>query len=318
MTVEERWQRRFPHRPLDVDGIQQLVGSEVLKAELLTGGLRNTNYKVQLAGPGEPLVLRLYTADAAACAREVALVQLVHERVPVPAVVRAEPAADPPWTLFEWIDGVRFDHMLLSASAEEVEHSCRSAGAMLAAIHSFTFSGPGMLGPRLEIAEPMGFPWLTGVRDFFASGHARRLVGDDLANDVVQLVNREAWRLDGIWSQAHLIHCDYKPWNLLVHRDASGWCISGVLDWEFSISGPPLYDVSIFLRYRDRLPPEYTHGLLSGYRDAGGNLPEDAARLSRLIDLVSLSTFLERASDDQTIVNDVTPVLAAAVSTFSA
>ena len=75
----------------------------------------NTNYKLRLAGEEPPAVLRLYTAEAAACAREVALMQLVGERVPVPRVLSADPTADPPWALFEWIDGERFDQMLVQA-----------------------------------------------------------------------------------------------------------------------------------------------------------------------------------------------------------
>lgn len=316
MAVEEGWRRRFPHVALDREAIEQRIGAHVLEAELLAGGLRNTNYKVLLGRPIRPVVLRLYTADPTACAREVALLQLVHDRVPVPGVLQADPAADPPWALFEWIDGVRFDRMLSANSTEAVEQSCRSAGEVLAAIHAYTFAGPGMLGPHLEIAEPMGFPWLTGVEEFFASEYARQLVGDARANGVLRLVDREASGLEAMWSQSSLIHCDYKPWNLLVRQGTSGWAISAALDWEFSISGPPLCDIGIFLRYSDRMPPEYTSGLLDGYRAAGGSLPDDARNLARLIDLVSLQTFLERAGDDPAIISDVVQVLAATLDAF--
>jgi hypothetical protein len=55
-----------------------------MEADLLGGGLRNPNYRLHLAGDPRPVVLRLYTADTAACAREVSLMGLVGERVPVP------------------------------------------------------------------------------------------------------------------------------------------------------------------------------------------------------------------------------------------
>jgi len=112
--------------------------SRCWKQPVLRGGLRNTNYKLRLAGEERPAVLRLYTAEAAACAREVALMRLVGERVPVPRVLSADPTADPPWALFEWIDGERFDQMLVQATPDEVEQACRSAGEVLAAIHGFT------------------------------------------------------------------------------------------------------------------------------------------------------------------------------------
>ncbi len=62
------------------------------------------------------------------------------------------------------------------------------------------------------------------------------------------------------------------------------------------------------------MPPEYVAALLNGYRAAGGSVPADVRNLARLIDLVSLWTFLERASDDPAIVRDVRPVLVETVT----
>src|SRR6266851_2124610 len=205
MAVEEGWQRRHPHLQLDCNAIQSLLGTAVLEAELLSGGLRNTNYRLRLVGERRPVVLRLYVAEPAACGREISLMRLVADRVPVPAVLRAEPMADPPWTLFEWIDGVRFDRMLVQASTAETEDACRSAGEVLAAIHSFAFASPGLLGPNLDIVESLGYSWLTGVAEFFGQDRARQLVGAELANSVVRLVQREEWRLADAWTQAQLV-----------------------------------------------------------------------------------------------------------------
>jgi Ser/Thr protein kinase RdoA (MazF antagonist) len=110
----------------------------------------------------------------------------------------------------------------------------------------------------------MGYSWLTGVEDFFAHDRARELVGAELANEVVRLIQREAWRLAPVWSQSRLVHADYKPWNLLVRRGASGWAISAVLDREFTFAGPPLADFGVFLRYSERMPAEYETGFLDG------------------------------------------------------
>lgn len=317
MAVEESWQRRHPHLQLDCDAIQSLLGTGVLNAEVLSGGLRNTNYRLRLVGEQRPMVLRLYVAEPAACAREIALMRLVAERVPVPRVLRAEPIADPPWALFEWIDGVRFDRMLVQASAAEVEGACRSAGEVLAAIHRFAFASPGFLGPNLDIVESLGYSWLTGVAEFFGQDRGRQLVGAELADSLVRLVRREEWRLADAWTKSQLVHADYKPWNLLVRQATSGWVISAALDWEFTFAGPPLCDFGIFLRYSERMPPEYVAGFLDGYRAAGGSVPADARNLACLIDLVSLWTFLERASDDPAIVRDVKPLLVATVAAFA-
>ena len=46
-------------------------------------------------------------------------------------------------------------------------------------------------------------------------------------------------------------------------------------------------------------------GFLQGYRAAGGSVPSDTRNLARLIDLVSLWTFLERASDHPMVYTEV-------------
>ncbi|MBV9357990.1 MAG: aminoglycoside phosphotransferase family protein [Chloroflexi bacterium] len=313
MAVEEAWPRRRPVLRLGRHAIQELIRLPVHDAQLLGGGLRNTNYRLRLRGEAKPVVLRLYTVDARACPREVALMRLVDGQVPVPRVFDANPEADPPWALVEWMEGTRFDQGLARASPAEVEQGCRSAGAVLAAMHRFTFPAPGFLTPSLAIGEPMGESWLAGVEAFFASDPARQLVGAGLAERLVQLVRREARRLEDVWDQASLVHADYKPWNLLVRPTASGWTIGAVLDWEFALAGPRLYDIGVFLRYRDRMPEAYARGFVDGYRAAGGSLPPDVLDLARLIDLVSLWMFLEHDPDAQ-IVRDVIPLLEASLA----
>ena len=317
LAVEEGWQRRVPHLVLDQAALERLLGVPLLEAHLLEGGLRNTNYRVRVRGEARPLVLRLYTSDPSACLREVALARRVSNSVPVPRALSLDASASPPWAVFEWLDGERFDRLVTHASPPEIEQVCRAAGEVLAAIHTFTFGGPGFLGPELEIREPMGYSWLTGVRAFFGSELARQRVGARLAQQVADLTEREAWRLDAAWGQAHLVHADYKPWNLLVRRTRSGWSISAVLDWEFSFSGPPLCDLGIFLRYAEQMPQTYLSGFLDGYRAAGGALPPDARNLARLIDLVSLWTFLALTPLDPAIVRDVRPLLVRTVRAFS-
>ena len=318
MAVEQGWQRHHPHIELERAAVEDLLECGVLEMELLTGGLRNTNYRVHLDNrERQQAVLRLYTADSGACAREAALLARVAGHVPVPSVLRSEPDATPSWSLLEWIDGVRFDQMLVSATRTEVAEACSSAGEVLAAIHRFTFPGPGSLGPNLEIAEAMGYSWLTGVREFFAQDRARELVGADLARHVVQLVDREAWLLSDTWSQSQLVHADYKPWNLLVHRASGAWRINAVLDWEFSLSAPPLCDLGIFLRYGSRMPAEYESTFIEGYRRAGGSVPPHVRNMARLIDLVSLWMFLERPDVDAVIVRDLRLVLEETVRAFS-
>jgi Ser/Thr protein kinase RdoA (MazF antagonist) len=321
VAVESHWQRQ-PFHHLDLDTIQTLLGTRVAEAKPLSGGLRNSNYKLRLLDEPTPVVLRLYTStggrgfdntEDAPCARELAINQLVRESVPMPRVLRADPTADPPWALIEFVHGDRFDQALTQMTDTEVERATRSAGAISARIHAFGFAEPGLFGPNLQIAQALRGSWLGMVERSMSSGHVRERATPALAERVLRLVENNAARMEPFWQQAQLIHCDYKPWNMLVHNGS----ISAVLDWEFASSGPPLYDFAIYLRYRDRHPPVYTSAFFDGYREAGGSVPDDALRLTRLIDLISVCSFLERAGNDQAITLDMRRVILATLDAFS-
>jgi Ser/Thr protein kinase RdoA (MazF antagonist) len=94
-----------------------------------------------------------------------------------------------------------------------------------------------------------------------------------------------------------LVHGDYKRSNLLIRRAAATWQVAAVLDWEFAFAGPALVDVGIFLRAGSALPDGFRDAFAAGYRDAGGKLPTDWLALSRLLDVVSMLTFLDDARE---------------------
>jgi aminoglycoside phosphotransferase (APT) family kinase protein len=142
----------------------------------------------------------------------------------------------------------------------------------------------------------------------------RTHLGEDLARRLQHFVNDNAWRDEPMsFGGPCLSHSDYKPWNMLV-RDGQ---IAAVLDWEFAFAGAPLNDIGNFLRYSARQQPAYESGFLRGYRAAGGLLPDDWKRLSRMVDLISLCEFLDRPDAHPTMVNDVRPLVQATLDDYA-
>ncbi|MDQ6669215.1 MAG: phosphotransferase [Chloroflexota bacterium] len=316
MAVEQGWPRRFDFVPLSAKEASALIGEAVLGIEPLSGGLRNTNYRLVRAAQPEPVVLRIYTADPSACRREQRLLELVRLQVPVPRVLRAEPFARPPWSLMTFIEGERFDSILKAASNIEVDHLSYSAGQVLAHIHAFTFPRGGFFGPELQIAESLGdeYGWHQMLEGWLTGGRVNVRLGEDLARRLLRFVSDNAWREDQMrFAGPCLSHSDYKPWNLLVR----GGGIAAVLDWEFAFANAPLNDVGNFLRYSARHPAEYESGFVRGYLAAGGVLPEDWQRLSRMVDLINLCSFLDHPEDDPAVSSDVRPLIQATLDAYA-
>ncbi|HEY3063205.1 MAG TPA: aminoglycoside phosphotransferase family protein [Chloroflexota bacterium] len=302
MSVEEGWQRGFAIVPLSPPEASALIGRRVSKISLLSGGLRNTNYRIELAAG--PAVLRIYAADRAACQRECDVLDLVGEHVPVPRVLDAQPAADPPWAVHEFIDGQRFDRI----NPADIGPAAFDAGQVLARMHAIPISSAAQ--PDLYRYSGGGYGFVEFVGNALR-GRAGQRLGQPLSERLMAIAHKHAPRLQTL--DTTLQHSDYKPWNLLVHVQQ----IVAVLDWEFAFAGWRLNDLANFLRYCERQPPEYKTRFVDGYLTGGGQLPEDWFRLARLIDLMGFCDFLSRPADDPAIRRDITPLVERTIDLFS-
>jgi aminoglycoside phosphotransferase (APT) family kinase protein len=280
----------------------------LLDIQPLSGGARDTNYRLLRSAQPEPVVLRLHTADPTACRREERLLDLVEGSVPVPRVLRVEPSASPTWSLLTFVRGDRFYHALIGASSDAVKRMAYSAGVALAHVHQFRFPRAGFFDPDLQITQTLGpgYAWHNMLETMLDSHRLRGHLGQALTGRFARFV-RENTRFEDQMSFGGpcLSHSDYKPWNML-GRDGQ---IAAVLDWEFSFAGSPLNDIGNFLRYSARQQRAYESGFVHGYRAAGGMLPDDWKRLSRMVDLINVCDFLTRADDDSTIVKEVRPLI---------
>src|SRR5207244_12490173 len=88
VSVEQGWGPRVEFVPLSLEGASALIGEQLLEIQPLSGGARNTNYRLLRMAQPEPVVLRIHTADPTACRREQQLLHLVRDSVPVPRVLR--------------------------------------------------------------------------------------------------------------------------------------------------------------------------------------------------------------------------------------
>jgi Ser/Thr protein kinase RdoA (MazF antagonist) len=329
-VMEQGWERHHPFLALDPPALEARLrdpfpGARVVRAEPLAGGLRNSNYRVWLAGRPAPVVVRLYTADPAACRREVALAALVGSSVPVPAVLHADPEAEPPLTVTAWVEAVRLDALLRNGEpAGPAESAAGSAGEVLARIHRFSFPAAGFLGPDLEVRQPLDLSdagWPAHMEHFLFRGRAGDRLGPDLTRRLWRLVGEQAPRLAPLRGARSLVHADYKPWNLLVApRDrvpGKPWSLVAVLDWEFAFAGPPLDDLAIFLRHRATLPPGYAEAFLHGYAAAGGVLPPDWEAQARLLDLLNLCSMLDQPGGGSARTRDISALIRATVDGWS-
>ncbi len=287
------------------------------RAELLTAGLRNSNYKVWFDETEPPVVLRFYVADPGACERETAITGRIRTSVPIANVLASDPGQQPPVAVLEWKDGIGFDELLRTGKHKEIGEAAASAGLALAGIHAaMSFPQMGFLNGELNVTQQLpggGTGWAEMVRSFL-NGTTGAQLGTDISRKLLEFIERAAESVPDEASY-QLVHADYKPWNLLVSHERPRR-ITAVLDWEFALAGPALMDLGIFLRNRAALPSIYTTSFVDGYRSGGGVLPANWERLVRLHDLLNLCSMLEKPGDPTTV-NDIRALVEATVSDLS-
>ena len=124
----------------------------VKSLRLLSGGLINTNIRVDFEANYEPVVIRLYRNGADVCRKELALHDLLSQTIRVPRVLHAEPHGiedSPAFLINEYVNALTFQELKRTKDLKAIQHASRSVGATLAAIGGFKFEKPG----RLEVEE---------------------------------------------------------------------------------------------------------------------------------------------------------------------
>ena len=268
--------------------------SIIAASEILSGGLINTNIKVEFSLHQPPVVLRIYRGDAETCLKESALLQLVRPTVPVPEVIHVESDGidgSAPFSVLEFVNGVTFQQLKRTRDREAIHQAAASVGETLANIGKFEFPTPG----RLERDLSVGGRYMEGANpipclldSFLASSHLQKRIDSSLQQQLHNFIWSWADRLREFDNDSHLVHCDYGSRNILVDCIAGRWQVAAVLDWEFALSATTLIDVGHFLRYETEDLPLREPYFSRAFVESGGVLPDDWRLVSRVLDLTAL------------------------------
>lgn len=110
-------------------------GRSVTNLQLLSGGLINTNIRVDFETNYDPVVLRLYRNGAEVCRKELAIHNLLSRTIRVPQVLHAEPDGiedSPAFSINEYVIGSTFRELKRTKNLRAIQQASHSIGATLA------------------------------------------------------------------------------------------------------------------------------------------------------------------------------------------
>ena len=321
---ESRWFRPHPRRAVPSDVLREIVssafpGCSAIDVQPLPGGLRNANFRIQLNSTPTYVVLRIYEHDASLCRKEMDLLALVRQFVPVPEVIYAEPSGIkevPPFVLLSHVEGISFSDLESSGDANRVSQAAYDVGRTLALIGRIEFSNSGWLGPGPSAISPLleaANPSPRFVDLCLNSGNVLQRMAPKLRNQVSDLVWSNAAELASLDKASRLVHGDFGNRNLLVRKISESWAVAAVLDWEFAIAGSPLIDVGHFLRYETLSHPKVEPHFSNAYLRTGGWLPDGWRRLARIVDLTALCESLTHEALPSALIAELIELVSATV-----
>ena len=261
------------------DELQRLVVDPIASVERVDGGLTNTIHRVTLRN-GTVVAVKHYAEGREPFEAELVTLTLLHGSLPVPDVVSVD--EDRPAIVYRWIDGITFNELRRTQPPAAFASLAEPLGRLLAFLARTDATEPFELQPILDRA----YAQLT-------EGRCRERLGAPLADAIK--AGLEAAEPTLAWGSVCLVHGDFGGRNLLVQRAAGDrWRITGVIDWEATSTGSPLFDLGSLFRYADRYDATFRADFERGYREADGTLPERWLLAARLID----ATWLVDALDE--------------------
>lgn len=296
-----------------------LNGRRVRDVQLLTGGFTNRNCRVRIDDAPGSVVLRLYDRDAAACAKEVAVLELLRRTLPVPDVLYAEAATrdgGPSFAVLQFVDGISLRDLKLTRDLAAIGQAAYDAGRLLARLQTHSFPRTGLLTAALTVDSSFiaGPITTTGLIALFAKSPA---FGRRVEARILDRLLRVAQEWDKSSAAPDvgtaLVHGDFNSRNVLVSEREGKWGVTAILDWEFAFAGPVYCDIGNFLRYERSAQPRFEPFFSRGCRDGGVDLCGDWLMAARMADLPALCELLARESTPDDVTGEVLGLLTATV-----
>jgi len=295
------WEKTSVTHQLPHDTIEKIVRlvyprRKLISFDVIAGGCANLNIKILLEGDKHPLILRIYLRDKDAAYREQNIGRLLKKTVLVPLTYYIGKIESYCFAITEFMPGISLRDLLLGKASYDISAIMYDVGAVLSNIITYEFSQAGFFDKDLNVVPPTSSDnCLIFAKNCLEHETVLSVLAPEMIYKISQVLDKYS-HLFPNKNEKHLVHADFDPANILVHKTDVGWKVSGVLDWEFAFSGSVLCDVANMLRYAHKMPPEFQDAFLNGLRGGGVILPENWSATVDLLNLLALLDCLRRAN----------------------
>ncbi|MES2212305.1 MAG: aminoglycoside phosphotransferase family protein [Pseudomonadota bacterium] len=299
MVFKQNWEKTNDRTQVPAGLVETMLqlaypGQTLKSHQVIAGGCANLNIKVIASGTDKPFNLRIYLRDKDAAFRESALGNLLNSEIAAPLTYYIGDCEGYRFALTEYLEGITLRDLLLSDRPYDIAQIGYEVGTVLAKISEHQFPLSGFLDAQLNVSQPLSqASYLQHAEECLQHPVVQTQLGSNMVMNIRVTLEQNAnffpWEQD-----AHLVHGDFGPENILVCQQDGNWKISGVLDWEFAYAGSTIADISNMLRYAQHMPEAYETSFLQALYDHEVLLPSHWRITMHMMNILSLLGCLAR------------------------
>lgn len=289
--IDSLWERLHPIPTLPLEDIHGLLApvfgpglSIHSVVAIQKNSISNFNYRIQLDGMPQPVLLRLYS-HCKSCSLEHYLFQLLKNDFKVPQSYYFGRYGATPYSILSWVEGMPLTEAFPRLSEKQLTLLGSEIGYFLAKLHQQ--KDPETQALLSAHSKPKHyFDDFINYLDIEAAGAN---LSPALSQALRQCMTIHQKMIKSLNEEVHMIHGDLKIQNILCHPTITHQ-IAAVLDWESACLGSRYVDLGHL--FRGPLPKAFEDSFLSQYQVDSSPLPRDWLMRAKLCDILSLMSYL--------------------------
>lgn len=315
--MEIGWERTLPLVKIDDELIAALIEGvvnkeDIVDIDLLDEGCRTTNYLISTKNE-DKYVLKIFYENDKSYKKEISLFNMIRNNIPVQKIFkidRDKRISNKEYIIYKYIGGKTISEYLKQGKKLNKE-LCKSVASVLGKIHNIKFDTRGYLDEKLNVInqiEP-----ISNLLDKYINDNVKLRLGNRKINKIRSIIYRYEKELSHIERDSRLIHGDFQGTNIIINNES----VSGIIDWEFCMSGSPLMDIGQFFRYEEYFDNELIMAFEKEYKEVCDyKLIDNWYNISKIIDLLSLIQLMSRDEDMPNKYNKINQIIEDIIEKF--
>lgn len=295
--MSEENERLFPYEDVSDERIKKIFFAydNILTDEIIpvNTGRNTSNYKIQTRA--RDYLLKIYPESNDHSEIEIALYRYASSIIQVPEIYLCDDSKKiirNTYAIMQYVGSISLRDYIVRKQRISNSHMFK-IGKMLAILHEKKFPCTAFVDANLYVKEEI-MP-IEKQYEYYLNGWAGIHLDEKLKKRLTAFIDKNASEIQQISSEIVLCHGDFIPSNILIDSFETPWFI----DFEYSLAASKYCDIGKFFRTRDNFS-EYIHeatikAFSEGYNETSTHpLPDNWYRLSKIADIVSMLSFINR------------------------